>query len=190
MEGVADSFKLDEVEIIPAKDPNREGFLFLVCVSVCLCVSLCVCLSVCLSLCVCVCVSVCLCVCVSVSACLRVCMSACLRVCVCVCFLLETLSRIGVSDSFRLCCSVPLCKRYHGSRGATRTWLHPVPQGIKHSWPARAQQWPATPMWLHAHWSPHSWPQGMLQKLCNGAHVGSKSCHHVTTRIFEMSPHI
>ena len=39
-----------------------------------------------------------------------------------------------------------LRKRYGGSAGATPKWLHPGPLRIKHNWPARVQQRPATPV--------------------------------------------
>ena len=72
---------------------------------------------------------------------------------VCV-FLLGTRSLEGVSGSalifFRLCCSVLPCKRYSVSTGATPEVVEPAPPCIKHDWPARVQQLPATPMWLLA----------------------------------------
>ena len=72
-------------------------------------------------------------------------------VCVCVCvFLLGTHSLVGVSGIalflFGSVVQSSLRKRYSGSPGATPKWLHPVPLRIKRTWPARVQQWPATPM--------------------------------------------
>jgi hypothetical protein len=68
----------------------------------------------------------------------------------CVFFLLGTHSLVGVSGiALFLLGSVvqsSLRKRYGGSAGATPKWLHPGPLRIKHNWPARVQQRPATPV--------------------------------------------
>jgi hypothetical protein len=65
-------------------------------------------------------------------------------------FLLDTRSLVGVSGiALFLLGSVvqsSLRKRYSGSAGATPLWLHPGPLRIKHNWPARVQQRPATPV--------------------------------------------
>jgi hypothetical protein len=66
-------------------------------------------------------------------------------------FLVETRSLLGVSGIalflFLLCAVIQsrLRNALSGPPGAAPKWLHPGPP-IKHSWPARVEQRPATPV--------------------------------------------